>query len=220
MRNFAVIGMGQFGKCMVETLQERGLNTLVIDQDEAKVQWARDRATKVVKADILDFALFEQLIDGSIECAIVDLGDQMERSILATNYLSKLKVKQIVVEATNQDHAEILEIVGATRIVFPEKEAAQRLAGLLAGQGRLDYFPVSKEFSLIEIPVPSTWVGSTLSEASVRKKYQLNVVAIREQPHPGTEELPWSFADPERTLHTTDVVLLAGSTEALEKLTK
>jgi trk/ktr system potassium uptake protein len=219
MRNFAVIGMGQFGKCMVETLHERGLETLVIDQDETKVQWARDLATKVVKADVLDFALFEELIGDGIDCAIVDLGDQMERSILATNYLHKLKVQQIVVEATNQAHAEILEIVGATRIVFPEKEAAQRLAGLLAGQGRLDYFPVSKAFSLVEIPVPTTWVGSTLTEASVRKKYRLNVVAIREQPKPGKEE-SWSFADPDRTFRTTDVVLLAGSTEAIEKLAR
>jgi len=219
MRSFAIIGLGQFGKCMVETLHERGLDTLVIDQDETKVQWARDQATKVVKADVLDFALFEELVGDSFDCAIVDLGDQMERSILATNYLHKLKVQQIVVEATNAAHAEILEIVGATRIVFPEKEAAQRLAGLLAGDGRLDYFPVSKAFSLIEIPVPATWVGKTLANLSVRKKHRLNVVAVREQPKPGAQDV-WSFAGPERILQASDVVLLAGNTEDLEKLAR
>lgn len=219
MRTFAIIGLGQFGKCMVETLHERGFDTLVIDQDETKVQWARDRATKVVKADVLDFALFEELIGDSFDCAIVDLGDQMERSILATNYLHKLKVQQIVVEATNQAHAEILEIVGATRIVFPEKEAAQRLAGLLAGDGRLDYFPVSKAFSLIEVPAPATWVGNTLAELSVRKKHRVNVVAVREKPEPGAKDA-WSFADPARTLQASDVVLLAGNTDDLERLAR
>lgn len=219
MRSFAIIGLGQFGKCMVETLHERGFETLVIDLDETKVQWARDRATKVVKADALDFALFEELIGDDFDCAIVDLGDQMERSILATNYLHKLKVQQIVVEATNAAHAEILEIVGATRIVFPEKEAAQRLAGLLAGDGRLDYFPVSKEFSLIEVPVPARWVGDTLADLSVRKKHRVNVVAVRQKPETGADDI-WSFADPARTLQASDVVLLAGNTEDLEKLTR
>jgi len=219
MRNFAIIGLGQFGKCMVETLHGRGFDTLVIDVDEAKVQWARDLATKVVKADVLDFPLFEELIGDQIECAIVDLGDQMERSILAANYLHKLHVQNIVVEATNVAHAEILEIVGATRIVFPEKEAAVRLAGLLAGRGRLDYFPVGNGFSLVEIPSPPTWVGTTLAELNLRKKYRLNVVAVRPAAKDGTNQT-WGFADPERTLQTTDVVLLAGNTKDLEKLTR
>jgi trk system potassium uptake protein TrkA len=219
MPRFAIIGLGQFGKCMVQTLHDRGFHTFVIDMDEGKVQWARDLATKAVKADALDFDLFEELVGDNIDCAIVDLGDQMERSILVTNYLHKLHVQQIVVEATSAPHAEILGIVGATRIVFPEKEAAERLAGLLAGQGRLDYFAVSEAFSLVAMPAPATWVGSTLAELSVRKQFKLNVVAVREQPEPGTE-IAWGFADPERALKTTDVVLVAGSSKALEKLAR
>lgn len=219
MPRFAIIGLGQFGKCMAQTLHDRGSDTLVIDINESKVQWARDLATKAVKADALEFELIEELIGDNIDCAIVDLGDQMERSILVTNYLHKLHVQQIVVEAMNASHAEILVIVGATRIVFPEKEAAERLAGLLAGQGRLDYFPVSDAFSLVAMPAPATWVGSTLAALSVRNRYKLNVVAVHEQPGPRAKVV-WEFADPERELKTTDVVLLAGSSKALEKLAR
>jgi len=218
MRNFAIIGLGQFGKCMARTLHDRGLETLVIDSDQEKVQWARDVSTKAVKADALNFALFEELIGDNFECAIVDLGDQMERSILATNYLKKLEVNEIVVEATNAAHAEILQIVGATRIVYPEQEAAERLAGLLAGRGRLDYFPVGKAFSLVEIAVPESWVGNTLADLQLRKNNRVNVVAIRTQRKPKDAE-EWSFADPERKLRRSDIVLVAGHTDDIEKFT-
>lgn len=219
MHNYAIIGLGQFGQCMLEALHKRGFETLVIDQDETKVQWARDLSTRAVKADALNFALFEELLVGDVDGAIVDMGDEMERSILVTNYLHKLKVPHIVVEAVNAAHAEILEIVGATRIVFPEQEAAQRLAGLLAGHGRLAYFPVADAFSLIEIRVPATWVGKCLTELQLRRSHHANVIALRKQPLP-TEGAAWGLVDPERLFQTTDVVLVAGQTDDLEKLTK
>lgn len=216
MRNCAIIGLGRFGQCMLESLVKRQFDVLVIDQREEKVQWARDIATKVVKADALHFGVFRELLPEKLHCAIVDLGDRMERSILVTNYLHKLGVQNIVVEAVNAEHAEILGIVGATRIVFPEREAAERLAGLLGGQGRLDYFPVSEAFSLIEVPAPRGWLGRTLLDLDLRKSGRVTVVAARKKADADGDE-HWRFLPPDQEIAADDIMLMAGNPKDIER---
>lgn len=215
MKNFAIIGLGRFGQCMLESLSKRRFDTLVIDQREEKIQWARDLATRAVKADALNFELFRELLPERLHCAIVDLGDRMERSILAANYLHKLDVQNIVVEAVNAEHAEILEIVGATKIVYPEREAAERLAGLLAGRETLDYFPVSDDFSLAETAVPRAWVGKSLFELDLHKNSGILVVAARKRGEESGNE-HWRFLSSEQEIAEDDVVLVAGSPKNIE----
>lgn len=217
MKRFVVIGLGQFGKCMVEILAKRKCEVLVIDRDEAKVEWARDIATQAVRADALNAELFQEVLPNGIECAVVDIGDRMEPSILATNHLHKIGVPKIVVQALSPDHAEILQIVGATRVIFPEREAAERLAGMLAGRGALDFFPVSADFSLVEVPVPESWMGKKLRDLDLRKNDALHVVAKRSG---ASENQPWQLPDPEAVFAPEEIVLLAGKSESLEKLEK
>jgi len=216
MKDFTIIGLGRFGQCMLESLIKRRLNVLVIDQDEDKVQWARDLATKAVKADVLHLEVFRELLPERLHCAIVDLGDRMERSILVTNYLHKLDVQHIIVEAVNAEHAEILQIVGATRIVFPEREAAERLAGLVAGRDTLDYFPVSEAFSLVEITAPKHWIGRTLLDLNLRRKSGVTVVAVRKRSEPDGDE-KWRLMDPAREILADDIMLVAGAEKDIER---
>lgn len=219
MKQCAIIGIGQFGKCMLESLVRRRFDVLVIDQSEEKIQWARDLATKAVRADVLNYDLFKELLPEDLPIAIIDLGDHMERSILVANYLHKLGVQQIIVEAVNAEHAEILEIVGATRIVYPELEAAERLAGLLAGQGRLDYFPVSDAFSLVEILAPQGWAGKTLVDLNLPKTAKVMVVASRKSGTPEDEEA-WNLLAPNQPIARGDVMLVAGSVKDIERVLK
>ncbi len=217
MRSFAIIGLGRFGQCMLETLVRKRLRVVVVDLSEEKVQWARDLATQAVKADALNFEVLQEVLPDGIHAAIVDLGDQMERSILVTNYLQKLRIPEIIVEAANPQHAEILEIVGATRIVYPENEAAERLAGLLAGRGTLDYFAVSAAFSLVEIPVPPAWVGKTLAELDLRRTRKVNIVAHR-KPAESEEDERWELAGPDHRFESNDFILVAGDADHLERI--
>ncbi|MBU0718705.1 MAG: TrkA family potassium uptake protein [Planctomycetes bacterium] len=219
MQNFAVIGLGQFGKCMVESLAKRNCDVVVLDQDEKKVDWARDLVANVVKADVLNFGVFDELFPKGLHCAIVDLGEHMEPSILVTNHLHKLQVTNIVVQALNPQHAEILQIVGATKVVFPEKEAAERVAGTVTGHRTLEYFPVSDVFSVIEIQVPLNWIGHDLAEMRLRTDKQILLVAFRKQGADRHTE-PWQLASAERAFETGDIVLLAGTTKSLRALTK
>lgn len=217
MKSFAVIGLGRFGLCLVEALCERGRHVVVIDRTEAKIQRVRDSAAKAVKADALNFELLQEILPEGIDCAVVDLGDVIGQSILVTNHLHKLGVKEIVVEAVDAEHAEILRIVGATRVVFPEREAAERVAGMLAGGGVLDFFAVSEGFSMIEIPVPEKWVGRALAELKLRQQGAVEVVAVRRPATEASEE-NWSLADAARPFEADDIVLVAGASRSVEKL--
>lgn len=217
MRNFVIVGLGRFGQCILDSLIERRLHVVVIDRDDEKVQRARDVATKAVKADAVDFELLKEILPEGIECAIVDLGDVIGQSILVTNHLAKLKVPHIVVEAVNAEHAEILKIVGATRVMFPEEEAAKRLAGVLAGRGLLDFFAVSDDFSMIEIPAPSAWVGKTVAELKLVRTARVVVVAVRGA-NGDDEQTNWRFPEPDRPFTARDIALLAGATKDLQRL--
>ena len=217
MKNFLIVGLGRFGQCMLQSLAARQRSVVVIDRSDEKIQRVRDAAAKAIKADALNRELFEEVLPDGVDCAIVDLGDEMQASILVANYLSKLKVPHIVVEAVNAEHAEILKIVGATRVVFPEEEAAERLAGILAGRGVLDFFAVSDDFSMIEMPVPEGWVGKTVAELELTRREHLVVVAVRRQ---GLEndEGKWCFPEPRSPFESTDLVLLAGATEDVQRV--
>lgn len=217
MRNFLIVGLGRFGQCMLDGLSERRLDVVVIDRDDEKVQRARDRATKAMKADAVNFELLQEVLPDGVECAIVDLGDVIGQSILVTNYLAKLKVPQIVVEAVNAEHAEILKIVGATRVVFPEDEAAKRLVGILAGRGVLDFFAVSDEFSMIEISVPAEWIGRTMAELKLMRTARVVVVAVRGQAEP-EQRMQWRFPEPDTPFATGEIVLLAGASKDLPRV--
>ena len=218
MRNFVIIGLGQLGKCMLQSLSKRRVEVLVIDKQDEKVELARDLATATVKADALNFEVLRELFPESVHCAIVDLGrHQLERSILVTNYLHKMGVPNIVVHAITEAHAEILKIVGATRVVFPEEEAAERLVGIFSGQGAVDFFPVSETFSMIENPIPDSWVGKSLRELEVRRRHGVNVVALRTQT-PTNQAERWQFPEPEYRFTKDDLVLLVGEPKRLQRI--
>lgn len=216
MRNFVIVGLGSFGQCLLRSLAARNLHVIVIDRSDDKIQQVRDLATQAIKADALNRQLFEEVLPEGMECAIVDLGDQMQASILVTNYLAKLKVPEIVVEAVNAEHAEILKIVGATRVIFPEEEAAERLAGILAGRGILDFFAVDDEFSMVEIPVPEAWVDKTVVQLELTRKARLVLVAIRRGSLQAAGQ--WRFPNPDAPLESNDVLLLAGAASDVQRL--
>lgn len=217
MQNYAIIGLGQFGKCLLESLLKRRCDVLVIDHDDKKVEWARELSANVVKGDALNPGVLTELFPKGLHSAIVDLGEHMEPSILITNQLHKLKVANIVVQALNQAHAEILQIVGATKVVFPEREAAERVAGLLVGHGALEYFPVGDDFSIVEMPVPADWVGRNLTEINVRKTRDIHVIAFRTSTAENASG-GWHVAEAERAFEDRDIVLIAGAPKNVSAL--
>ncbi len=206
MKQFAIIGLSNFGKRMLEELCDMDVETIIIDKDRETIEEYKDKATNAYIADAINEAIINKLVPPTIDCVIVDLGENREVSILVTHYLKKMGIKEIVVKAETDEHGEILEVIGATRVVFPNKEAAIKITPLLVSDLLFNYIPISAGLVMAEVQIPQQFVGKTLVESNLRQKLGVNVIAIRNGEHDQT----YDFFSPTYRLQEGDVCLIVG----------
>jgi trk system potassium uptake protein TrkA len=204
-----VIGMGRFGTALSSELLLLGHEVLGIDTDEGLVQAASGDLTHVVQADATDEATLRQLGIPQVRHAVVAIGDAVQASILTTAALSDLGVPDIWAKAQTEQHARILERVGANHVIFPERDMGQRVAHRVTGR-MLDYIQIDETFVLIETSVPARFVGQTLLQADIRKKYGVTVVSIK--PAEGT----FHHTTADTILGADDLLLVAGTVEQVD----
>jgi trk system potassium uptake protein TrkA len=144
---------------------------------------------------------------------IIDMGDSIEASILAASYCAKLNIKTIIVKAETESHGEILELVGATKVVFPNKEAAKRISPLLLSSTLLNYLPVSGKLAIAEFAIPDLLIGKSVMDIALRKEYHLNLIAVR-RPDGEFEEY-----SPDYLFKSEDIGIFAGTDQAMEQFT-
>jgi len=204
MGRYAVIGLGKFGATVVRTLHERGHEVIAIDQDRERVQDVRDSSTQAIAADCTDQDTLTALGIQDADAAVVSLGQRMDASILVTLYLRDLGLKEIVVKAISEDHGKVLHLIGATEIVHPERDTARRVARGLGLRSIVEYLPLAADSSLVEVKVPEEFVGRTLYELEIRKRFQVLVVAIKRG-----ESLVLTTGGSDR-LQAGDVLVLVG----------
>ena len=212
MGRYAVIGLGKFGATVVRTLHERGHEVVAIDRDRNRVQEVRDTSTQAIEANCTDQDTLLALGLQDADAVVVSLGEQMDASILVTLYLKELGLKEIVVKAVSEDHGKILHLIGATEIVHPERDTARRVARGLGLRSIVEYLPLAADSSLVEVQVPAEFVGKTLSELEIRKRYQVLVVAIKRG-----EGLVIATGGDERLL-AGDILVLIGKDSDLDKV--
>lgn len=212
MGRYAVIGLGKFGATVVRTLHERGHEVIAIDQDKERVQDIRDSATQAIEADCTDQDTLRALGIHDADAVVVSLGERMDASILVTLYLRDLGLKEIVVKAISEDHGKVLHLIGATEIVHPERDTARRVARGLGLRSIVEYLPLASDSSLVEVKVPAEFVGRTLAELDIRKRFQVLVVAIKRG-----ESLLLATGGGER-LQPGDVLVLVGRDADLDEV--
>ncbi len=209
-----VIGLGKFGMNVVKELYARGHDVLAIDRNKDLAQRAQEFSSKAVIADCSEKGVLENLGLSTVDITIVSMGSNLSGSILATMYLKELGVKNVIVQAIHEDHKKILENVGATQIVFPEREMAVKLAQSITTPNVLDYLPLTDAFSIMEIIPPRGFIGKSLLELDLRKKYQIQVIAIMD-----TIEGKISMAfSPSQPIERTHRLIVLGAQESLEKI--
>jgi trk system potassium uptake protein TrkA len=179
MKQFAVIGLGAFGLSVLHELLELDVEILIIDKSEDVVSQYRNKVQAAYVADAIRQDTVRDIIPPDIDAAVIDLGDKTDVSILVSNYLKKMGVKRIIVKAETREHGEILNLVGATDVVYPNREAAARVMPPLLSDVMFNYLPISESLVMAEIRFPERLVGNSLIEAQVRKNYGLNVVAVK-----------------------------------------
>ncbi|MBU0928394.1 MAG: TrkA family potassium uptake protein [Spirochaetes bacterium] len=205
-RQYAIVGLGSFGVRVLEKLSEATDQIIIIDKDKDVVERYKDMAAKSYIADALSKEALERIIPESIDVAVVDVGDHLEAAIIVANALKKLGAKQIIIRADNEERGEILEMVGATKVVYPAREAATKLVPMLVSSSLFSFMPISPSLVLAEVGVPERYVGSTLVEANFRRTKGINVVAIRKE---GGDE--YVYFEPRYRLMGDDVLLCAGT---------
>ena len=180
MKRAIVIGLGIFGINLVSALYEGGFEVIAIDKNKDAVQKAKDCSTKAIVADGIDKEVMEMIGVQEDDVAIISFGEDLAASTLITLHLKQLKVKNIIVKAPNEEHKLILEKVGATEVVIPEKEMARKVAKSLISPNVLDYLPLSDDYMISELAPPNSFLGKTIAELQLRGKYHIEVIAIRD----------------------------------------
>jgi trk system potassium uptake protein TrkA len=180
MKRVVVIGLGIFGFNIAKDLYENGFEVVAIDKSKEVIQKIRDFSTKAVLADGTDKEVIESIGIQPDDVVIVSFGEDLAASTLITLRLKEMKVRNIIVKAPNEDHKHVLEKVGATEVIIPEREMADKVAKSLISPNVLDYIPLSNEYTICEIAPPSTFMGKTIGDLHLRSKYHIEVIAVRE----------------------------------------
>jgi trk system potassium uptake protein TrkA len=215
MKQFVIIGLSRFGRRLLEEFLATDAEMIIIDKDRDIIELYKDKVASAYVADVLNEEIIVKLVPPTIDAAVVDLGDRIEASILVTNYLKKLGIKEIIARAEGSEHGEILDLVGATKVVFPNLEAARRIAPFLISSQIFSYLPISSELVIAEVKVPDKFYGKSLVEVDMRRKYNLNVIAYRKM---AGEE--YFFYAPEYRLQGDDVILVGGREEDIDAFTE
>ncbi len=206
MKQFAIIGLDSFGVWVLEELLEVNVEVLIVDKDEAVISQYKNQVQAAYVADAIKEDTIRKIVPADIDAAIIDLGDRTEVSILVANYLKKMGVRRIIAKAETDEHGEILRLVGATQVVFPNREAAKRILPPLLSDTMFTYMPISERLVLAEVRFPDRFEGKTLVEANIRNEHGLNVVAIK----PGGAG-EFVFVSPDYPISTDDTYLVVGS---------
>jgi trk system potassium uptake protein TrkA len=174
-----VIGLGIFGMNLVKELCKSGVEVIAIDKSKEAIQKARDCATKAIVADGTDQEVMNEIGLREEDIVVVSFGEDLAASTLITLHLKQMKVKNIIVKAPNEEHKLILEKVGATEVIIPEKEMADKIAKSIVSPNVLDYIPLADGYMICEI-APSGFIGKSLAEIQLRSKYHIDVIAVRD----------------------------------------
>jgi len=217
-RSFAVIGLGRFGSAMATTLAELGHEVIGIDGDEEKVARLSDLVSQAVQLDATDEKAIKAAGIQDVDVAVISIGENIESSVLIAMLVKDLGIPTIIAKAITPLHGRILERLGVSRVIFPERDMAVRVAHSLVVPNVLDYIELSRDFSIVEMPAPPEFVGRTLKELALRPRYGLTLIAIKRAAVAGGSETTNVAPAAEDRIEAGDVLSLLGSNERVSQL--
>jgi trk/ktr system potassium uptake protein len=227
MKQFAVIGLGKFGMKVALTLTEKGGQVLAVDEDIRKVEEIKDHVAQAVCLDSTDEDAMRAAGLEDVDAAVVGAGENLELSVLATAILKKLGVPHIVARAVSDLHAQILERVGATRVINVEEQMGEQVARSIIAPEIHEQFALATGHSLAEVVPRPEFIGQTIGRINFRQQYGVNIIAIQKRRPVVTEEGKNAFQilindlpKPTDVIGDDDVLVVVGSDENIEKLAR
>ena len=211
-KTYAVFGLGRYGYSVAKELVNCGVDVIAVDSDEQIVNALASELPFCKCADTTDIEVLKKLGVSSVDTVIVAMAGNIEASVMTVMLCKELGVPNVIAKSSSEMHYKILTKVGADKVVFPEKQSGVRLAKNLLSSGFVDMIELNTEISMIEVDVKKDWVGKNLLQLNLRKKYSLNVVAIKENNHIDINVDPTLPLNPEMKL------IVVGNKNKLTKL--
>jgi trk system potassium uptake protein TrkA len=212
---FLVVGLGNFGATAALSLRETGHDVTALDIDPARVERVASLLQNAVIGDGTRADVLDRIEANEIEEAIVSTGHDITASILTAVGLRDFGIRDVHVKVVSDLHARIVEKLGVAEPIFPERESARLLARRLTSRKILNYVELGPGLCAQELAVPDQWVGRTLRELELPRRYRISVIAVRDYLTDSTAPIP----DPDAPLKESDTLFLAGRVEDLERVT-
>lgn len=211
-QTYAVFGLGRYGMAVAKALVASGAEVLAVDGNESVATTAIADLPLCKCADVTSREVLDQLGVANIDVVIVAMAGHLEASVMTVMLCKEAGVKTVIAKCADEMGGKILEKVGADKVVLPEIESGTRLAKNLLSSGFVDVMELSEDVSLLELELRSEWTGKSLIELDLRKKYGLNVVALR------SGEKIVTDIDPRAALSAGTALIVIGSAAKLKKL--
>lgn len=208
-----IIGLGRFGYSLAVELASKGKSIICIDKDEKKVKEMLDYTDYAYVSEDLTKETLEELGFKECETIVVCIGEKVDASILTTLNAISLGVKKVIAKAGNEEQGQVLERLGA-EVIYPDKDSADRLAKKILSNNILDFISLNENIEIVEITVPKRYVGIKLADTDIRKRFNLNVIAIERD-----ENIDINVS-PSHVFEEKDAIVVVGNTDSIAKFEK
>ncbi len=216
MKRFIIIGLGNFGSATAEALHAQGHDVAALDTDERAVDRIAPVVSRAAVGDGRDARALERIGAKGADAAVVSTGEDITASILATLALRDLGVKEVYVKVVSGDHSRVMQKLGATETIFPERESGLRLGARISTRGVLNYVRLANDFSIQEMAVPDSWIGRSLRELELPRRHRIAIVAIHDVLRDEIATVP----DADAKLKESDTLLVSGRDEDLARVAR
>lgn len=180
MKSILLVGVGRYGRHVAEKLNELGHEVMAVDRKEDRIQAVMPYVTTALIGDTTNPDFLESIGVDNFDVCIVGVGNDFQSSLETTSLLKEMGAKFVVSRASRDVHAKFLLRNGADEVVYPEKQLAGWTAIRYSADHILDYIELDDEHSIIEVTVPENWIGKTVGEINIRRKYNINILALKE----------------------------------------
>ncbi|MBQ8733898.1 MAG: TrkA family potassium uptake protein [Anaerotignum sp.] len=211
MKNVLLIGLGRLGRHMAENLFEMGHQIMAVDNVEDRVNVVLPYVTTAIIGDTTNEDFLRSLGVSNFDVCIVAIGSDFQSSLETTSLLKELGAKKVVARASRDTQAKFLIKNGADEIIYPEKQLAKWAAIRYTANHVLDYIELDSENSIFEVEVPTAWIGKTISQIYIRRKYGINILGIKQN---GIMDV---MVKPDTALTEKDTLMVIGENSSIRR---
>jgi trk system potassium uptake protein TrkA len=214
MKRYIIVGLGNFGSGVAEALNAAGHDVIALDTNETAVDRIAPFVARAAVGDGRDARTLDHVGAADVDAAVISTGDDITASVLTTLMLRDLGVREIYVKVVSRDHARVMDKLGVTETIFPERESALRLGRRIANRSVLNYVQMGADFGVQEMAVPDAWVGRSLRELELPRRYRISVISV----HDMLTDVMAPVPDPDAPLKESDTLMIAGRDEHLVRV--